>query len=81
MSKAITNQMMIYMEAKRRVEKIVIGLKNLNKHVKSTKQSRRAIKTMEDFIKCNITSDAISKKYEAVVSLLKEYSNVGNGQN
>lgn len=63
----------VILEAKTRVESIINGLKKIEKKVKKTKQSRKAIKVMEDFVKCNVTSPAISKKYQAVMELLAQY--------
>jgi len=68
----------VFSEAKTRVQAIVNGLKKLEKKTKKTKKSRRAVKIMEDFIKCNITSPAIVDKYERVVEELKQYSSFGD---
>lgn len=69
-------QIAIMLEAKRRVQNIVTGLKRLEKHVKKTKKSEKAMKVLEDFLKCNVTNAAIYAKYNKVVKMLGEYSNV-----
>lgn len=67
------------LEAKAKVQKIIDGFKQIEKKCKKTKQSRKAMKTMEEFVRCNITSDAISKKYFAVIHLLEKYGNANQG--
>lgn len=69
-------QKQIIIDCKKRVASIIVGLKSLEKHVKKTKRSRAAIRTMEDFVKCNLSSPSIMSKYEAVIHLLEAYANV-----
>ena len=66
----------IIIEAKERVSSIVAGLKTLSKKskIKKTKNSREAIRTMEDFINCSITNPAIFDKYIKVLTLLERYA-------
>lgn len=67
-----------YIEAKKRVAAIVNAFENLGrKHKKArlSKYGKNSIKIMKDFLKCNITSSAITEKYNAVSNLLEEYSN------
>ena len=73
----IESKTAFYMEAKERVQGVIDGFKQLEQHCKKTKQSRKAMKLMEDFVKCNITSDAIGRKYQAVANMLLHYYNKG----
>ena len=72
-------QKALYMEAKTRVQAIIDSFKIIEKKCKKTKQSRRVMKLMEDFVRCNLSSPSIGKKYEAVQEELRKYY-VGEGQ-
>lgn len=61
-------------EAKKHAEKILSLLVNVGKKVKQTKQSRKVIKALKEFIRCNITNPVIFEKYGKVVSILQEYA-------
>lgn len=75
-------------EAKNRVESILKALKKLQKQfkpnkdmpksekIKYKKKQIQAISLMEDFLKCNITSDKISEKYNKIVTMLAEYAHI-----
>lgn len=62
--------------AKERVSRIVSVLKTLEKQVGKTKDSKKVIKQMEDFLRCNLSSPSIVAKYMLVADSLKEYANV-----
>ena len=68
------NNIQEVVEAKKHAEKILSLLVNVGKKVKQTKQSRKVIKTIKEFIRCNITNPAVFEKYGRVVSILQEYS-------
>lgn len=48
-------QKALYMEAKTRVQAIIDSFKIIEKKCKKTKQSRRIMKLMEDFVRCNLS--------------------------
>lgn len=66
----------ILVDAKTRVQHVITLIKKFEKVEGRTKKSRKAIKIMEDFLKCNITSPAIYTKYQDVVLLLERYANI-----
>lgn len=67
---------MNYKEEKQRAEKLVATLKQLQKKAKKkTKNSRIMIKAAEDFIKCNITNEAIVKKYQNFNTTIERFIN------
>lgn len=72
-------QKALYMEAKTRVQAIIDSFKKIEKKCKKTKQSRKIMKLMEDFVKCNLSSPSIESKYQAVYEELKKYY-VSKGQ-
>ena len=66
-----------YYEAKKRVQKLVDlfeGIKTNHKKTRLSPYGKKSIKIMKDFIKCNITDPAISKKYSAVTRILDQYA-------
>ena len=72
-------QKALYMEAKTRVQAIIDSFKKIEKKCKKTKQSRRVMKLMEDFVRCNLSSPSIESKYQAVYRELEKYY-VSKGQ-
>lgn len=68
-------QMQVMKDAKARVGVVIQHIKNLEKINGSTKKSKKAIKTLEEFMKCYITNPAIYVKYQAVMHLMEEYAN------
>lgn len=68
--KQLTDSQQFYAEAKTKIQSIVDGFKQIEKHCKATKLSRAFMRAAHDFLKCNITSSAIEKKYSAVVAFL-----------
>lgn len=77
-NKQIEDRRAVYVEAKNKVQQIVDGFKKLEKHCKKTKESRKFMKLANDFLHCNITSDAIEKKYLQVVGFLSVFYNARN---
>jgi 2-C-methyl-D-erythritol 4-phosphate cytidylyltransferase len=70
-------KILIYREAKARVQGVYNALKKVAKKLKTkaTKKQKKAFALMEDFLRCNITSPAIEYKYERIVALLSTYGN------
>lgn len=67
-------QTQIILDLKNRVEQVIEFIKDLEKTQGSNKMSRKAIKTMQGFLKCNITSPAIYKRYQEVMILMEKYA-------
>ena len=74
---AIENNILIYREAKARVQGVYNALKLVQKKtkMKTTKKQKKVFALLEDFLRCNITSPAIVYKYERIVALLSTYGN------
>lgn len=68
-------QRQIIIDAKNRVAQVIELLKRLEKTQGSNKKSKQAIKTMQKFLNCYITSPAIYKRYQEVMILLEKYAN------
>ena len=66
---------------KEKVSVILTGIKKLQSKYGKTKKSKKAIKTMESFLRCHLTCPTIMDKYYEVAKLMKEYaedaSNIG----
>lgn len=72
----INRNIQTMVKAKGLVQNIINSFKKLEKQTKKTKQSRKAMRLMEDFVRCNVTDPAIFEKYGKIVSMLGEYNNV-----
>lgn len=74
LTKPVTNRTAEeWLKVKITVQNIINGLEKIGKKVKPSKDGKKIIKLMKDFIKCNITSPAIERKYLIVVGLLSKY--------
>lgn len=65
----------ILKDLKKKADNILNFIKQMEKLRGSTKESKQAKKTMEKFIKCNITNPAIYKRYQEVMILMEKYAN------
>ena len=65
----------ILKDLKRKAENILNFIKQMEKLQGSTKESKKAKKVMERFLKCNITSPAIYTRYQEVMILMEKYAN------
>lgn len=63
-------QKIALIEVKKKVENIVAYLDIYGK----TKESKAALKVMNEFLKCNITNPVIFRKYHAVVTFIEKYA-------
>lgn len=64
----------ILIDCKKKVEVVIKCLKDLEKIHGKNKDCDKAIKTMQKFLKCNITSPAIYTKYQEVMVLMEKYA-------
>lgn len=65
----------ILKDLKRKAENILNFIKQMEKLRGASKESKQAKKTLEKFLKCNITSPAIYKRYQEVMILLEKFKN------
>ena len=65
----------ILKDLKRKAENILNFIKQMEKLRGASKESKQAKKTLEKFLKCNITSPAIYKRYQEVMILLERFKN------
>lgn len=67
------NDKLLFMIAKRRVERILNTLNKLARKGKITEEGKNTLKAMNDFLKCNLNSSSIKSKYDAIVEILNKY--------
>ena len=67
-------QKQVILDAKQKVQIVIVFIKQLEKINGSNKQSRQAIKTMEKFLNCHITNPAIYKRYQEITLLMEKYA-------
>ena len=65
----------ILKDLKRKAENILNFIKQMEKLRGASKESKQAKKTLEKFLKCNIASPAIYKRYQEVMILLEKFKN------
>lgn len=70
----------ILKDAKVKVEQVVAFIKQMEKKNGRTALSKNAIKTMERFLKCNITNPAIFTRYQEVMVLMEKYAHIARGE-
>lgn len=61
-----------------KVNNILESFKKFKSLGKQTKQGKKAIKLMEEFVRCNLSAPSIEEKYNKVLDLLKEFKNKSN---
>jgi len=67
----------ILIDCKKKVEVVICCLKDLEKIHGKNKDCEKAIKTMQKFLKCNITNPAIYTRYQEVMILMERYAQRG----
>lgn len=67
-------QKIALIDVKKKVENIVAYIVIEQKRHGKTKESKAALKVMNEFLKCNITNPAIFRKYHAVVTFIEKYA-------
>ena len=69
-----------YIEAKKRIRTVYESFIKLQKVTKPSKKGKQLIICMDKFLNCHLSSPAIGKKYQDVVTLLEELQNEAKEQ-
>lgn len=67
-------QLQILLDMKQKAEVMLDIIEKLEKKQKSNKLSKEAKKVISKFLRCNITSPAIFKRYHEVMLLMERYA-------
>lgn len=65
----------VWQHVKKNVENVIKHIETLEKKEGCNKESKNAKKIMRNFLKCNITSPAIYKRYQEIMVLMERYAN------